>query len=251
MGNKTLYTIKSVFNIAAGLSSIAGLIVIIFKQQAVAIVIACVCVFLVAILASVLITVYQLLKKENPEDEWLINFVFNNYLIIDDEHHEQDIYKIIQCKRPCLTSVWHKFKWSGTEDPKISSDLQTVGEIVKGAEDDYDKVKLTLKQPLYYNQMTTCHFHAELNDGDRKSGPFLQYKIATPLSMVLFKVTLKNKSDDFDKHAVMERVPISNDGVNIPPKVLKEVPFDKTTKSYTYPLMEPEPGFFYQLRWEK
>lgn len=248
--NKLLYSARVVFNFIVGLSSIVSVFLVLFKSDEGVIALYFFCIFLLAALVSLILSLCIMVRRENPENEWQINFVFINYLAIDESHHEHDLYKIIQCKRPYLTSIWHKYKWSGDKYPRISSQLQTVGEIVKGVDGEFDKVKMILKHPLVYNQMTTLHFHADLDDSDNSAQPYLGFKVTSPMSMILFKVTLKNKDDNYSELAVLEREPLENSFLS-KKSVVTSVVFDKATKTYTYALQEPEPGYFYKLCWKK
>jgi len=114
----------------------------------------------------------------------------------------------------------------------------------------YDKVLLKLKTPLYYNQNCIIHFRAELDDTDKISKPFVESRVDKETDIIHFRIILKNKSNEFDRNAVLERKRISSDVCTESEKI-REIPFDKITKSYEYHLLAPETGYFYKIKWEK
>ena len=189
-----------VFNFIAGCSSIVSLIfTIIFlflKNETCAwIALASFCLFLLLLIISIVWTFIRINKKATPEG-YVMDFVVISYEVVTDQVHKHDLFKIIQSKRPFLYSIYHGFSWSGTKMPVISSELQDIGTLKKAMkQDEFDQQELVLKQPLLYNQTTTAHFHADLDNADGKAEPYLSFSVKVPMTMIYFKVILRNTTD--------------------------------------------------------
>lgn len=209
----------------------------------------CVCLFLLAFLVILIWGILRISHNENNLPHKRIS-IFATFETIDSTHSTYETYRVIQSKRLILTHFDHEFKWSGTKEPLISSSIQKVGKIEKGQQGEYDSVRLILKTPLLYNENTTLHFKAELDDVDNKAKPYLDFKVDMPINLISYRVILKNKPNDFCKPAFLSRKLINTD-VPAEYEKLGSVQFDNATKSYQYTLIEPEVGYYYRLEWEK
>lgn len=180
-----------------------------------------------------------------------MDFVVISYEVVNAQTHKHDLYKIIQSKRPFLYSIYHGFSWSGSKQPRISSELQEIGELKKGTKGDpFDRVELILKKPLLYNETTTAHFHADMDDTDGKAEPFLNFAVNVPMTMISYKVILRDKPEGFSDKAIVEKIPTREGSIRAH-ELVDEVCFDSETKSYSYSLPYPEPGYSYKLSWKK
>lgn len=212
------------------------------------VVLGCLCVFLLSVLILNIYGVFQFIKKENGKPYKKIS-IFATFETCNDTHSKYETYRVIQSKRLALTYFDHEFKWSGTKQPIISSDIQIKGKYTPKDATEYDVVRLHFKKPLIFNDTATVHFRAELDDVDHVAKPYLEFKVDTPINLILYKIILKNKPADFNESATLYKKPIdARIGVY---ESVCTVSFDPITKTYQYPLIDPTVGYFYKLEWKK
>lgn len=134
--------------------------------------------------------------------------------------------------------------------PVISSELQEIKHLTFSDTNQYDKAVLLLKRPLKFNETATVHFKAVTDDFDNKAQPYLDYKVNSDINVIHFRVTLKNKDENYSKPAKLLKKPIES---VIPAEYEQygSVPFDQQSKSYQHCMTDPEIGFYYRLEWEK
>lgn len=244
--------IKWVVLIVGFLGSVASIIGVVFSlcsaEISSVVLLGCLCAFLVSILILNGYGVFQFVKKENEKPYKKIS-IFATFETCDDTHSNYETYRVIQSKRLALTYFDHEFKWSGTKPPVISSDIQTKGKYTQNDATEYDVVRLHFKKPLIFNDTATVHFKAELDDVDHVAKPFLEFKVDTPINLILYKIILKNKPADFNEAATLYQKPIDAHVGEYKP--ICTVPFDTITKTYQYPLIDPTVGYFYKLEWKK
>ena len=207
------------------------------------------CTFLICLLALLTTTVFRFVSQENPEEYKKIA-AFTSYEAVDDTHGIFEVFKVIQSKRLILQHVEHNFKWTGTQRPVISSELQEIERLIISEKKDYDKALLRLKKPLAFNESCTIHFKALTDDIDGMAQPHLDFKVSSAMNVIHFRVTLKNKGGDYSKPAKILKKPIESN-VPLGYEQYGSIPFDIQSKSYQYCLPEPEIGYFYRLEWEK
>ena len=238
------------FNLAAGIASIISVFYLLFKDKTNGIIaVIAFVLFLISIIVLLWVTINKLIKTDYPQDYKKI-IVFVSYETEDGVKGKFEVFKVIQAKKLVLDRVEHCYKWSGSKEPTISSDLQEIREKIPSSSDDYDKAILVLKKPLAYNETGTIHFKADTDDVDRKALPYLDHKVDTEMNAISFRVTLKYKDNNYAKPAKLLKKPIkSNSPVGY--KEIRSVAFDKESKSYQYNLLNPEIGYFYRLEWEK
>lgn len=242
-------TIYFIFSILANLASIIGIVFFMFDKQVNAIIgLSFFCLCLLSFLVALIWGIYSFIKKENERDYQKVS-VFTKFESIDGIHGHFETYKVIQSKRLVLNRIEQCFKWSGSKTPKLTSRLQTVGK-EKIFENDYDKVFLTFKRPLLFNETGVVHFHAETDDADNSAKPYLDHKVDTFINIIQFRVILKYKDDNFNAPAKVLRKPIDSN-ISKDYELTKSVAFDRETKSYEYNLINPEPGYYYRILWEK
>lgn len=244
-----------VFNFIAGCCSIVSLLFSILflflKNETCAwIALAFFCVFLLILIVSIIWTFVHISQKATPEG-YVMDFAVISYDVVSEQVHKHDLFKIIQSKRPFLYSIDHGFSWSGTKTPVITSELQEIGKLRKAANpNEFDQQELVLRQPLLYNQTTTAHFHADLDNADSKAEPYLAFSVRVPMSMIYFNVILRNKPEGYSKNAIVEKIP-NKEGPLRKKETIKEVSFDSVTHSYTCLIPNPEAGYCYKISWEK
>ncbi|MCH8536078.1 MAG: hypothetical protein LAT51_13490 [Flavobacteriaceae bacterium] len=237
------------FYFLANLTSIIALIIIFVNQKwAVVFALAFFCLMLFVFTCYLLYSIYRIIEVRDIEHENKSTFV--KYETNDGNIIIFETYKLIQCKKPLLTQLEYKFNWTGTHMPTITSNLQNLKNIVDEKDNTkYDKAILKFKKPLYYNQNTVVHFRAELDDTDKVSQPHVETRVAEEVDIIHYRIILKHKADTFDKNAILKRAKINS---TVSPKFekLREIAYDKITKSYEYHLLKPEIGYFYRISWE-
>ena len=130
-----------------------------------------------------------------------------------------------------LHKIDHNFKWTGSRRPIISSALQDIKQIIESNDNDYDKAVLSLRKPLKFNETGTIHIKAMTDDFDHKAQPYLDYKVNNEINVIYFRVTLKNKSDDYTKPAKLLKKLIES-GIPVDYQQFGSVSFDMLSKSY-------------------
>ena len=69
------------------------------------------------------------------------------------------------------------------------------------------------------------------DDFDHKAQPYLDYKVNNEINVIYFRVTLKNKSDDYTKPAKLLKKLIES-GIPVDYQQFGSVSFDMLSKSY-------------------
>lgn len=170
----------------------------------------------------------------------------------DGKHILFEVFRQIQSKQLVMTDLNYAFKWTGSKQPLITSQMQnTDGRIDEGGTGTYDHVKLNFKRALTYNETGTIHFHAELDDIDDISKPYIEFKVDVPVEIVHYRIILKHKPNDYHQSATLRRRKINNQTGSIVYENIESVPFNNPCKSYEYHLLEPEVGYFYRIEWQK
>ena len=67
---------------------------------------------------------------------------------------------------------------------------------------------------------------------------------------IMKKYKIHEKDDNFNAPAKVLRKPIDSN-ISKDYELTKSVAFDRETKSYEYNLINPEPGYYYRILWEK
>lgn len=176
---------------------------------------------------------------------------FFRYSSFDGKHAIYEQFRHIQVKAFCKGSFEHRFIWTGTNAPKIESDLQKVGRIKHGEDDFgdcYHNTSLTPTRSLIYNECEILHTKAIVENDDAK--PFLAQIVKEPIKLINFKVELFHaKQDNYNCIAKITRKPA--DKPNAKSEDIATVTFDFVTKSFTYTIISPEAGYIYKIEWEK
>ncbi len=255
MKGKNFFTsLNSVFSgkfaFLASLASILGLIILILKDDwAIKIALMFFCLMLTVFTAYLIYTLYRILDIKQVDHENRSTFI--KYETTDGNKITYETYKLLQSKKPVLTEFDYNFKWTGSIFPEVTSDFQEVINVVDEKNpNSYDKAILKFKRPLYYNQNTVLHFKAILDDVDKQSQPYVETKVKEEVDIIHYRIVLKNKPNNYNANAILEKRKIINETANGFEKI-REISYDTVSKSYEYHLLNPEIGFFYRIRWEK
>lgn len=202
------------------------------------------------LLCAIMRVLNRFLENKTSEDHKCISS-FIKYKTDDGENIVFDTYKLIQVKCGIMQCFKVGFKWSG-KDSDIQSDLQIIDNdsIIRGKADEYDIACLKLKKPALYNETTVIHFRSKSNDAERISIPKIEVCVKYPIEFIQINVLLGYKPDNYIKTARIERKKINSD---LPQdySVIGSVSFDNKCKQYSYCLIDPEPGYFYRLSWDR
>lgn len=240
------------FAFFASLCSFIGLFIIFLSDRnAVFIALGFFCLMLLVFTIYLIFILYKLIKNTRGNLDHENRSTFIKYETEDGNKITYETYKLIQCKTLIMTEMDYSFKWSGTHMPIISSQLQKVKDIFdKKDPNNYDKAILKFNRPIHFNENIIIHFKAELDDSDRKSIPCVETRVTDEIDIIHYRIILKNKPNSFNSNAILERR-IMNSTIITDFEKVKEIAFDKKTKSYEYHLLKPEINYFYRIRWSK
>jgi hypothetical protein len=245
------WTLGDIIQALGGLASVIGLIVLIVKGNDVAAFIAlgAIIVFISLVFARIYFVTRRFLERRY-EDRFRKIASFVEFKTDDGDHYVCEWFKQVQFKRLVGSEYNHGFYWSGSEPPDIESDLQDVNGVSKTPEGHYDKVYLNFKKPLLYDESEMVHVKMSLDDSDDIAEPYLETKVDEPIKLVSWRVELRHKPDDFNKKALVKKKKIE---AQVSPTygLITSVPFSHDSKSYTYKLTDPDPGYYYKIEWEK
>ncbi|CAM4178941.1 MULTISPECIES: hypothetical protein [Flavobacterium] len=238
------------FAFFGSLASILGLLVLIANDNfSIIIALSFFCLMLFIFTSYLVYNLYKVLNTKQTDHANRSTFI--KYENIDGNKIFYETYKLIQVKKPVLTEMEYHFKWTGTHMPVVTSNLQNVINIVDEQNPlKYDRALLKFKKPVYFNQNLVLHFKAELDDVDKVSLSHVETRVVSEIDIIHYRIILKNKSPEFCQNANLEKRKIDSD-VSATFDKIREIPFDRNTKSYEYHLLNPEIGFYYRISWEK
>ncbi|MFN0050318.1 MAG: hypothetical protein ACKVOU_14435 [Cytophagales bacterium] len=199
---------------------------------------------LIILLFKLILGINEFTETSYPED-YSTNSSFIKYSTFDGIRISYEVYKSIQCKRLYKTYYEYDFKWSGKNEPKISSKLQNFKKTIKNNEIGLDKAILEYPEPLYFNQSAIIHFLAELNDPDQVSKPYVCVKIDYKINILHFRIELKHRNNIQYK---IERRKID---IQVAAEYELLEKFNVEGNSFEYHLINPEIGYFYRIVWDE
>ena len=252
MWRKFWNIIEKPFLVLSSFCSIISVVALCFNNLVGTIIaVSALCIALIVLLIAIIRVLDKFLEPNDAQGDHKCISSFVKYRTYDGENIECESYKLIQVKCSIMQYFNIGFKWSGKDFPTIESDLQDVV-LSKKADNDseYDNASLKLKSPALYNQTTVIHFRTKANDAAQVSEPKVELCVRYPIEIIHVNITLGHKTDNFHQTAKVERVRI---GSMVPQKyeLLTSIPFESTTKQYTYSFINPEPGYFYKISWER
>ena len=202
------------------------------------------------VLIAIIRVLNRYLNDENSVNHKCISS-FITYKTDDEENIVFDLYKVIQVKSAMLRYFEVGYKWSGKKDSNFSSTLQDVEYIRKNPDvNSFDSARLRLRRPVLYNEATVIHLRQELNDAEKVSVPKIEIKVEYPIDSIQTTISLGYKNNAYNKTAKLERQLISSE---MCPQVenIGSVPFDQIHKQYTHTFINPDPGYYYRIIWER
>lgn len=243
-------TYSSGFFVIGTIASIVGLALIgINDPYRSNIALSLVCLFLFLTFLKTLSILNSFLRQDFPSG-YITDSSFVRYITRDGNIIEYEIYKYIQCKKLILDEHKYGYCWSGTQAPEIRSDLQKLDRITKSTDGTYDSAYLKFSSPLKYNDCETIHVHMKLDDSDKRSIPYLESRITSPMKLLRWRVELHHKNNDYKGAARFLKKKIAHN-FNHPYEVIKTIPFDLQAKAFDVCIPRPDIGYYYRLEWDK
>jgi hypothetical protein len=252
MWSKLWKVVSGPLYIVGTLASVASILVLCFNNSSAAILaLVFLCLALTLFLWKIFRVLNRFLEKTTEDHRHISSFI--QYVCDDGDNITVESYKLIQIKCSMMHEYRAGFKWSGTNIPKISSDLQNF-KIIKQSQDEHlhDNAVLEFKKPVLYNETTVVHSKYEINDVDHKSAPYVEIPINYPVEYIQICVALGYKESSFNKTAVLRRRKLTNaNEIQQEYKPFDSLPFDAQHKQYTFRLINPKVGYTYRIEWER
>lgn len=243
--------VSTPYTVLTSFCSIAGFIVLFVKNETACIValsVFCLC------LLALFFVIYRGINKlilESSEKEYRSISSFYTFECIDGQRSTFDVYRLIQCKRLFLKEISYNFKWSGTRMPEITSNTHSIKNVSHNADKEkWDDASIIFNRPLRYNESTVINIKTTNDDFDGQAKPWLSCKLESPIEMMVYRVLLPYKPNEYNSNATFERKKIDTQ-IDGEYEHIESVPFNSGNKQYSYCIVNPEPGYIYRLRWEK
>lgn len=244
--------INSILQTGAGIASIVGLAVVFITEDPIKgwIALSVVIAFLVYVAVQLTVTLHRLIKQKYP-DGYIRLATHVRYTCIDGKTVEYEVQKIIQSKAPCLLTVEHGFKWSGTKKPEITCDLHEITAIRPGVSKlQFDTIVIQLREALLYNQVGVIPIKMVIDDSDHKSNTYVSHKIEVPTQVISWRIELGGTHDRSHSPARLTRCPIKSE-VTSDWEFVRSVPYHSIHRCYEEQLLYPDPNYFYRLAWDR
>lgn len=195
-------------------------------------------------------TFNQLLEKTYPQGFVTLS-TFVRYSTSDGNNIQYETFRHIQNKALVRDYIDHKFYWTGSKPPKISSCFQEIGGIQPVDGTAQSKVRVSFKKPILFNEVEVVHIRMEVDDSDHKSETYIGLFVREPTKAITFKVELLHAKQKYNgAFAKILRNDIDKNKHN-PPTEIGLVKFDTISKSFEYILSNPQPGYRYSVEWER
>jgi len=236
------------FAFFAGISSILSLLIAITSNKdhtLIALVVFII--FLLILLIYIFFILGKVLNLRN-ESGFLRYATILKYSTLDGKNIVFESYRFIQCKDLLLSEYEHKYYWTGSQKPKISSNNLNFVSLIENPQ-EYDVAKFRMETPLKYNETGVLNIKMDINDSDKKSSTHLEMTVREPVRFFQFRVELKHSIGDRE-NAILKRKKVSNASSGSYKEVCT-VSFDAHTKSYEHILTSPEVGYAYRLEWNR
>jgi len=251
---KNLFTLldyifgRTFVNIASA-ASIIGLAIIAFSDKNQAIIgLSAIIIFLIAVLIKIYISFSQYLGQQTSKGYKNLSTT-SKYITHDGKTITYETHKYIVCKQLLFAEHEHKYTWSGTKSPVISSETMIVEGIVKTGDGDWDKVILRFKEPLMFNDFAIIHLRMQIDDSDCRSSTHMELQVTEKMQLLEFIAELRHKKGSVKPARLLKKK--LNTQTSVSYELIKEVLFDKATCSYETSVYDPKPNFSYRLEWDR
>ncbi len=178
---------------------------------------------------------------------------FVRYTTTDGKQIVYEAFRQIQVKHAFLTEIEHRYSWSGTKRPTITSTLQTIGPTAKDEKTGWDVVPVKFRHPRYYNDTEIVHLRSTLDDSDEKSETYCNIRIDHPTRMLQFRIELLHcsKPNHGNMIAHIERRLETLSAASEPWEPIDKIQFNVTSRSFEHLIADPNPGYQYRIRWDR
>lgn len=235
---------------AASLASIIGLIITFASNNnAISIALFTFCLVLIILLIAGLFAINKIIIRNYPSEYKKVSS-FYIFQCDDGVHSTFETYRLIQCKRPLLTELNYRYRWSGSISPKISSENQLIEEQPTKDKEGYNNAIIRFKKPLTYNESAVLHIKTENDDADNKALPYLSCVIDTPIDIMQFRILLAYKADNYSGMAYIMRKRIHAKKKD-KYQTIGSATFNQKYKQFFYVLSRPDAGYIYRIEWKK
>ena len=244
-------SITSVFTIVTSIASILGPIFIFLTDNIIHII--ALGLWALSLFLLLISLIYEITKmvKEQETTDYNIDSVFITFETIDKTRSRYQIFKNIQSKEQTSSCYLQRFNWSGTKAPILSSNIEKIEKQISQFQQNTNYfVKLYYKRPLTFNESTTVHFCTEVDDSDGSASPHVQFPVEKPIRILIFRIILWNKPNNYDKKAVVKTKPINTRHYTTFDRT-DDIPFDDKAKTYYLQIKNPKVGYYYRIEWEK
>lgn len=245
------YTIGPWWSFLASLSSVAAIILLFVNNET-----ACICALglfcfgLLLIVVGILRGISNFVEKtyKDPYKKIASFFIFKSE---DGVNSTFETYRLIQSKRPFLSTIQYDYKWTGNVKPQLASDPHRVVRNENSNDrNTWDRATIKFQHPLKYDECAVLHIKTVNEDKEKVAKPWINAKLDSPIEVITFRVLLPYKEDSFNEPAYFERRKIDAQ-VDGEYEHIECVAFDRKCKSYFISKHYPEAGYSYRLRWEK
>lgn len=234
------------FSFIASMASVIGLIIAFASDKNKAIIaLISIIIFLILLLIRLFFFLNELLSQ-STNNGYKKFATYIRYSTSDAKYISYEEHRFIQCKSIILDEYSHKFYWTGSNTPTISSDLQLIDNTILN-ETGFSICKLKFKRPLTLNESGLINIKMAINDSNQVSGTFISQTIQDSIHMVNYRVELPYK-DGIVPDAQFKRKKRGAPDIS-PATFLTNVTFDNSSKAYQYTLIDPEIGYDYILEW--
>jgi hypothetical protein len=193
---------------------------------------------------------FDTFSKLHYPDGYLFISSFIRYTTFDGKRFVHETHRHIQIKTAYERQFTHKFFWTGSKDPVITSDLQTVSAVEAVAGENTKRVTLTFPRVRMFNEAEVVQLRMDIDDSDEVAQTFLRQRVDQPIRLIDFRVELLHVSNKYySESAVVTRFSTAIDHAT--QEELCRVGFDAITKSFSHQIIDPVPGYLYQLTWPR
>lgn len=159
-----------------------------------------------------------------------------------------EVTEIFRVTQSHLDNVPIELTWSGRGKVHVESCLHK-GEIQPNVDGQTGKIRfsLPLTEPKRFGDTAMTHYRLDLEDEGHQNVPQLSKNVKRPCQMVIFEVQLNFLQNCGDAKLTWRERDDSDLGQ---PHFIKNIPFDKASKTFRVAITDVCVGRKYQLRWE-
>ena len=171
--------------------------------------------------------------------------IFTRYVFESEKDIYYEIFRTIQVTKFNIPKFQIKPQFTCNSKVKISSYYFPPMELEM---DDENRLEFMFPIPEdnKVGDVIFIHYKAEFQDENMESKPFASFRSENDSELEIHEVILKYKNDNHP--AILSKMNHESDYNFVP---IKEIPFDKSTKTYRIELFKPKVNVTYKLEWKK